>query len=164
MEKIWTNGGTKLFILDNGRPRPLWLTGINEIVWDTDHHFACPRCGSIVSREHKHYEGTCHHCGFTAIEIIESIGNALVTFEGMLPKCLDLIKLSKQMIIEVLHSECGPPDMYASEEVFLRFSDCKIVSQSMVHPVIIGQEGVFEEILTILVKVKCVAEFIQGGD
>ena len=161
VERIWIDTKTNLFISENGERRPLRWTGIKQIVWDTDYYFSCPRCGSsIVSREQKYLPGTCRHCGFTAIKAMESIGNALVTFEGMLPKCLDLIYISEKTVVELLYSECGFRDHYDEEDILLRFSDCIVVGQSMTYPVRIFREGDQPEPLSILVKIKCNAEWL----
>ena len=164
MGRAWTNMEMSLFISGNGERRPLWWTNIKEIAWDTDYCFSCPRCGSIVSRERKHLSGTCSHCGFTAVEVMEGIGNALVTFEGILPKCLDLIDISEKTVIEVLHKEC-PYDGYEDEDVFLRFSECTVVSQNMPQPVkAFASEGDWPDNLSLLVKVKCNAEWLKGRE
>ena len=155
MMEIWDNTHMCVFMVrDEGPPVYLPCTGISSIEWSVTKGI-CQYCGSAM-------EGNkCPNCA-GSVTSSHSLGQAIVTLEGVLPQAVSIFHLPEGAGL-LLCNKCHGDDRYNFEvgEVIMRFLHCSQVAKRMPNVAALYPEQ--EERLRLFVSVECEVELYPEG-
>ena len=157
MIDFWDNAELFPFLFKDGKePQFLHCIGIDGIDWQEEKAELCGYCGSA------RVGAVCPNCGNPAPgKTIHSLGEAVATLFGPMPKAASIFYLPTGATIDIIHRHCGHPDVYAACDVVLRLLGCKVVGRSL--PNLCAIESGAREQIRLYVSIECEVELYPDG-
>ena len=127
INKVWDNSKITLWQIDGDQK---WFRNVVDLQIHLKNRReigeACLYCGSPLKPGEN-----CIQCGGPAGDDYQRIGVAEVTIRGVMPWSDFLLFLPERSTFELIHRNCGRPDVYYPEGVFMRLIDMEVISCDM---------------------------------
>ena len=150
INKVWDNHQVTLWQVDNEYADEYWFRGCVDVSVRLKNRReignACRYCGSPLKPGEN-----CAQCGGPVGNGYQRIGVVEVTIKGFMPWADFLLFLPERSTFELIHRNCGRPDVYYPEGVFMRLIDMEVVSCDMPDLITYWPDNLSEvKIMTVL--------------